>query len=83
MRIVSYTHARNNLAKMIKSVVDDCAPVAITRQIGEPVVMIPLAEYESLVETDYLLRSPANARNMAKSMEQLAAHKTRKLKLPK
>lgn len=75
MRIVSYTHARSNLAKMIKSVVDDCAPVAITRQSGEPVVMIPLAEYESLTETDYLLRSPANARNLAKSMEQLAAHK--------
>ena len=76
MRIVSYTHARNNLAKMIKSVVADCEPVAITRQHGEPVVMIPLAEYESLTETDYLLRSPANARNLAKSLEQLAAHKS-------
>ncbi len=83
MRIVSYTNARNNLAKTLDSVVADRAPVAITRQRGEPVVMIPLAAYESLVETDYLLRSPANARSLAKSMEQLAAHKTRKLKLPK
>lgn len=83
MRIVSYTNARNNLAKTIDSVVADCAPVAITRQRGEPVVMIPLAEYESLLETDYLLRSPANARRLAQSLEQLANRKTRKLKLPK
>ena len=83
MRIVSYTNARNNLAKTIDSVVADCAPVTITRQSGEPVVMIPLAEYESLLETDYLLRSPANARRLAQSLEQLATPKTRKLKLPK
>ncbi|WP_443071181.1 type II toxin-antitoxin system Phd/YefM family antitoxin [Streptomyces sp. NBC_01476] len=31
----------------------------------EPVVIVPLAEYESLRETAYLLRSPANARRPA------------------
>jgi antitoxin YefM len=83
MRIISYTHARNNLAKTIDSVVADHAPVVISRQKGEPVVMISLAEYESLVETDYLLRSPANADRLSRSLAQLASGKTRKLKLPK
>lgn len=83
MRIISYTHARNHLAKTIDSVVADRAPVAISRQKGEPVVLIPLAEYESLMETDYLLRSPANAHRLAESLAQLDAGKTRKLRLPK
>ena len=39
MRIITYTHARNNLAKTMDSVVEDCAPVAISRQKGDPVVM--------------------------------------------
>ena len=83
MRIITYTHARNNLAKTMDSVVEDCAPVAISRQKGDPVVMVPLSEYESLIETDYLLRSPANARRLDESLSQLAAGKVRKLKLPK
>jgi antitoxin YefM len=83
VRIVTYTHARNNLAKTIDSVLADQAPVAISRQNGDPVVLISLAEYESLMETEYLLRSPANAQRLNESMKQLANGKTRKLKLPK
>lgn len=83
MRIITYSHARANLAKTIASVVDDRAPVAISRQKGEPVILIPLTEYDALMETDYLLRSPANARRLDQSLKQLAAGKTRKLKLPK
>ena len=83
MRIITYTHARNNLAKTIDSVIEDQEPVAISRQKGDPVVLISLAEYESMMETDYLLRSPANARRLSESMAELAAGKTRKFKLPK
>ena len=83
MRIISHTYARNNLAKIMASVVEDCEPVAISRPNGDPVVMVPLSEYESLRETDYLLRSPANARRLDESLSQLAAGKVRKLKLPR
>ena len=73
---------RKNLAKTMDSVVEHCAPVAISHQTGDAVVMIPLSEYESLIETDYLLRSPANARRLDESLSQLAAGQVRNLKHP-
>jgi antitoxin YefM len=37
----------------------------------EPAVVVALSEYESLKETAYLLRSPANARRLLASIERL------------
>jgi len=55
---------------------DDPAPVIITRQNGRPVVMMPLDDFESWQETDYLLRSPANARRLLESIAQDRAGQT-------
>lgn len=49
---------------------DDHAPIIITRQQGRPVVMMSLEDFETWLETDYLLRSPANARRLPQSVEQ-------------
>jgi len=43
----------------------------ITRAGREPVVMVALEDYESMKETAYLLRSPANARRLIESIERL------------
>ncbi|QRZ62582.1 type II toxin-antitoxin system Phd/YefM family antitoxin [Rothia sp. ZJ932] len=51
--------------------VDDFEEVVITRAGREPAVIISLAEYESLKETAYLLRSPANARRLLDSIDEL------------
>jgi antitoxin YefM len=45
------------------------------------VVMLSLAEYESLQETAHLLRSPANARRLLKSIESLESGKGMRKKL--
>ncbi|MHC5903352.1 type II toxin-antitoxin system Phd/YefM family antitoxin [Streptomyces sp. S6] len=37
----------------------------------EPVVIVSLEDYESLKETAYLLRSPANARRLLASIDEL------------
>ena len=42
----------------------------VTRQGGESVVLISLADYESLDETAYLLRSPRNAERLRESLRQ-------------
>jgi Txe/YoeB family toxin of toxin-antitoxin system len=47
--------------------------VVITRAGHEPVVIVSLADYESLKETAYLLRSPENARRLLGSIERLEA----------
>jgi antitoxin YefM len=53
--------------------VNDREEVVITRAGHEPVVMVSLADFESLRETAYLLRSPANARRLLDAMERLEA----------
>ena len=83
MKSITYTAARENLASTINRVCEDQAPVIITRNRDQAVVMLSLAEYESLQETAYLLRSPANAKRLLKSIDSLESGKRirKKLKL--
>ena len=62
MKTVSYTALRGNLARALDDVNEDREPIVITRRKGAPAVLLALDEYESLEETAYLLRSPANAK---------------------
>ena len=62
MKTMSYTESRARYAEVLDSVVDDREEVVITRAGHEPVVIVSLADFESLRETAYLMRSPANAR---------------------
>ncbi len=73
MDTISYTAARANLASIMEKVCDDHAPVIVTRQNARPVVLMSLADYESLEETAYLLRSPANAARLARSIAEAKA----------
>ncbi len=70
MDAISYTAARANPAKTMDKVTEDHDPVIITRQKGNPVVMLSLDDYNSLKETAYLMSSPANARRLLASIEQ-------------
>lgn len=81
MKSITYTEARENLANTINRVCEDNAPVIITRKRDQSVVMLSLSEYESLQETAYLLRSPANARRLLKSIESLERGKVVRKKL--
>ncbi|WP_445494093.1 type II toxin-antitoxin system prevent-host-death family antitoxin [Photorhabdus sp. SF281] len=63
MRNTTYGAARANLASIMDQAVQDCAPILITRQNGGDCVIISSAEYASLEETAYLLRSSANAKH--------------------
>jgi antitoxin YefM len=70
MGYVSYTELRQNLKKHMDSVCETRAPLVVTRQGGEPVVMLSLTEYESLEETLHLLRDPANAERLLQSIKE-------------
>ena len=73
MDAISYTSARANLASTMEKVCEDHAPVIITRKNESPVVMMSLEDYQSMEETTYLLRSPANARQLLESIAELEA----------
>jgi len=55
MKVVNYTELRLNLKHWLNSVVDDLEEVIIKRKDQKDLVLISLEEYNSLVETNYLL----------------------------
>jgi antitoxin YefM len=75
MKAISYSEARENLKSVIDQTIADRAPIAITRQRGEGAVLISESEWASIEETLYLLRSPANARELLNSIAELDAGK--------
>ena len=75
MQAITYTAARENLASTMDQVCRDSAPVIITRNREQAVVMISLDEYEALEETAHLLRAPANAKRLLASIGSLESGK--------
>jgi len=76
MRVVSFTEARNSLKAVLDSVVNDADTAVITRRDAEDAVVMSLDYYNSLMETVHLLRSPANAEHLNRSIAQFKAGKT-------
>ena len=70
MSHVSYSELRANLAKYMDEVCDSRASLHITRQNARGVVMISEEEFESIMETLHLLRKPANAARLLRSIEE-------------
>ncbi len=81
MKAITYTAARENLAATMQQVCDDRAPVVITRNRDQAVVMLSLEEYDALEETAHLASSPANAKRLLESIEALRKGKGRERKL--
>ncbi|EFH72329.1 conserved hypothetical protein [Vibrio cholerae RC385] len=75
MRIVSFTEARNSLKAVLDAVVNDADTTVITRRDSEDAVVMSLDYYNSLMETVHLLRSPANAEHLNRSIAQFKAGK--------
>jgi antitoxin YefM len=70
MAHVSYSELRNNLASYMDAVCDDRAPLFVTRQNARSVVMMSEDDYEGLMETVHLLKSPANAARLLRSIKE-------------
>jgi antitoxin YefM len=75
MDVVTYSEARKNLKAVMDRVVDDSDFTIVTRQRGEPVVMVSMSEWNSIQETAHLLSSPKNAARLAEGIAQLNADK--------
>lgn len=71
MRTMTYSESRANYAETLNSVVEDREEVIVTRAGRDPVVIVALDDYQSLRETAYLLRSPANARRLLGAIDRL------------
>ena len=72
MQVLSFSQARAGLKQAMDDVCRDHEPVVITRQRGEPVVILSLDDYNSMAETMYLLGTEKNASRLRSS---IAKHK--------
>ena len=82
MSHVSYTDLRKNLAKYMDEVSDSRVPLHITRQNARSVIMMSEQEYDGMMETLHLLRSPANAERLMRSIKAADAGKLKKRAFP-
>lgn len=81
MTSISYTEARDQLASVWDKTVSTREPVVIDRRGHESVVLVPASEWQGLLETAHLLRSPANARRLLNALNRLEAGEGQKLSL--
>ena len=77
MRVISFSEARNNLKQVIDQVVDDADVAVISRRDSPDAVVMSLETFNSWMETVHLLKTPANAAHLDKSIQQLRKGKTR------
>ena len=68
--ITSPTEARKSFFKLLEEVVEKEQVFLINRRDGENVALISESELRSLVETVYLLRSPANSSRLFNAIAQ-------------
>jgi antitoxin YefM len=75
MQARTYSEARHDLKNVMDEACNNHEPILITRRKGESVVILSLEDYESIMESEYLLSSPANAARLLKSLEESRAGK--------
>ena len=70
MKVITFTEARNKLKNVLDRVVNDADYTVITRRDADDAVVMSLDYFNSLLETVHLLKSPANAAHLERSIAQ-------------
>ncbi len=70
MEITTYTTFRQKLSSFMNMVTQSHAPLFVTRQGKEDLVLLSKSDYEGMQETLYLMSSPENARRLNESLEE-------------
>ncbi len=73
MNVCTYTDLREHLKERLDEVNQTKVPLLVTRQNGAPAVVLDKDEYDAMMETLHLLRSPANAERLLRSIAQAEA----------
>ncbi len=76
MKVVNFSDARNQLKSVLDRVVNDADYTVITRRDADDAVVMSLDQFNGLMETVHLLKSPANAAHLSKSIQQYRTGKT-------
>jgi antitoxin YefM len=71
MEVLNYTEFRKNLAKSLDMVNDDAETLIVSRSKGKNVVVVGLAEYNSMVETMHLMGNEANRKRLQEAIDEM------------
>jgi antitoxin YefM len=69
MQVLNYTDFRKNMKMVLDKTVEDHEVVVISRSNDKDVVLLSLSDYNSWMETMYLLRSDRNRARIADALE--------------
>ncbi|MEL7069975.1 MAG: type II toxin-antitoxin system prevent-host-death family antitoxin [Cyanobacteria bacterium J06634_6] len=70
MEIVTFSEASSQLESVLDRVADDADYTIVKRPNAKDAVIMSVEYFNSLVETTYLLSSPANAEHLKRSIAQ-------------
>ena len=79
--ITTYSDFRQKLKGYLDKVFESRTPLHITRTKGENIVVLSEADYESIMETFYLLKSPKNAERLLRAVADANEGKGKERKL--
>jgi antitoxin YefM len=82
MDTVFFSKARAEFAGLLDKVNDDAAPIEIVRRDKPSAILMSKDEYEGMVETLYLLSTPANAARLREGMADVEAGRYTEVVIP-
>jgi len=68
VNIVNFSEARKNFKSLLDTVASDKNCTVIVRRDAEDAVIMSKSYFDSLMETVYLLKSPANAQHLEEAI---------------
>lgn len=68
MDIINFTEARKNFKSVLDRVTEDVDCTVVVRRESDDAVIMSKQHYDSIMETLYLLRSPANAKHLMEAI---------------
>lgn len=75
MRTITYPYAKQHFESVMDELMDIHEPVRIEQQEGRSIVLVDAEDFDSLMETAYLLRSPANAARLKQALDEFESGK--------
>ncbi len=73
--VMSFSTLRSNMATTLDKVNADDTSVLVTRQKGEPAVIMSFQSFKAYEETAYLMASQANAQRLSQSIAEAENNK--------
>ena len=81
MEKVSYSYTRAHLSTILDEIVNNSEVYCIKRKKDREIIMMDKSDYDSMLETAYLFKSPKNAKMLLKGLEESNSNIGKKIEI--